>query len=449
MPKRPNDMRRSQLRSALPFAVALLCAPLWSGCRDAADPSAREAFLAVAPTFKGGTSGLVDVDQARFTVRDPETEAIVLQTTVQIDDGASTVDVELIVPLGDATTAVFFLTMELLDAQGIVVFVGSATVMAFPADEVPQPVPIELTYVGPGADAVAVQIVPPTTEVLFGDVTIMGMNDEALFTAIAFDDQQTALPGTPAAWRSLNSLVGSFPDLADGRITTGEVGTTLIVAELLTGQADTATVLVGVVEDDPSGDSFEGTASTGLVPPDILRFGGSVDGTFLIIGMEFVDPVASALSGSANTVVGFIDIDVDQDPQTGVGAQTDFFRPQEDPSRTGLGVEYFVSLTGADDLDQVPLIDAATGLEVFRIAAAFVGNRIVLPIPLAILNDDGNVSIATVAGTSPEPTDIAPNNGAVTVFAPSGAPPAGLRADTEPTGHPGRLGRRWAVRSWR
>lgn len=449
MLRHPNGMQRRRpmrLRFALPLVAGALAAAS-AACRDTIDPSVRELVLAIAPTFQGGTSGLVDVDRAHVTVRNPATEALVLDTTVTVDDGSSTISVELRVELGDATTAVFFLTMELLDPEGVVVFTGSATVTAVSEDAPqPEPIAVELIYVGPGADAVAVQIVPPATEVQFGDITIMGLGDEAVFTAVAFNAQQAVLPGTPTGWRTLNPLVGTFPDFRDGRIVTSEVGTTLVIAELLTGQADTATLLVGVIEEDPAGDSFEGPASAGFVPPDIVRFGGSVDGTSLVIGLQFTDPVASALSGSANTVVGFIDIDVDQNPLTGVPAQTDFFRPP-DGSTTGLGVEYFISLHAADDADQVPLIDAATGAELFRIPAAYVDNRIVLPIPLALLGgDDGNVNMATIMGTSPEPTDVAPNNGAVIVFPPAGAPPAGLRAETD---RPGQPGVRRPVLRWR
>lgn len=164
---------------------------------------------------------------------------------------------------------------------------------------------------------------------------------------------------------------------------------------------------------DPTGDNFPTSASAGLVAPDIVSLGAAVDGeSNLVVRIEFADEVASDATGGPNVVIGFLDIDTDQDPGTGIQPATEFFGPGA-PGSTGMGTDFFVSyLTEGTGL--MPVLDSESNV-VATISPTFDGNKIDLFIPLSSLGgDEGDVNLATVVGTIPEPTDIAPNDGNLT-----------------------------------
>ena len=187
--------------------------------------------------------------------------------------------------------------------------------------------------------------------------------------------------------------------------TTGEIGVTATVASLT---PVTFNALAKAQITDPAGDEFSTVASSGLVPPDIVRMTAWREGGELKIEMEFVDIVVSDDTGGTNVVVGILDIDADQDPATGVTPGADVFRPGA--GSTGMGADYSVQMwmNGTGVYGVFDSLGAQQG----TITPTFAGSVLTFAIPLAMLGgDDGIVNLATVVGTIPEPTDIAPEDG--------------------------------------
>ena len=216
-------------------ALVLLVGLLGLNCRDATSPRFLAGHVALAPTFQSGSAGIVDFNRLRITlVRPPSTQ--VLDTIISISPTADSVDLSLSVPLTSSSEDLL-LYLRLLNAAGDTVFrntpypqsvtVTSGTVSA--------PVTAPIAYVGVGYDAVAVVIGTPDTSVLFGDTLQL--------VATALGSVQKPIPGTPIAWRSLDSARVGIPNRAAGRVIGGtQRGIARIVAQLLTGPADTVLV---------------------------------------------------------------------------------------------------------------------------------------------------------------------------------------------------------------
>jgi hypothetical protein len=166
---------------------------------------------------------------------------------------------------------------------------------------------------------------------------------------------------------------------------------------------------------DASGDEVPGTP--GYIPPDLVAYGAAVVGNLLVIHLRFAGDAPSDGQGSSRSVVGFIEIDADQDPNTGIHGFIDNLRP--DAGATGMGVDYVIPLSvgssGITTVYREPGRNTAGAL-----IPAFTGKTVTLRIPLSMLQDDGNVDYAVLVGTpksslgvfgGTEPTDLAPDDG--------------------------------------
>ena len=158
---------------------------------------------------------------------------------------------------------------------------------------------------------------------------------------------------------------------------------------------------------DPIGDTF-GAAVTQI---DISELTANVVGNNLVISVSFTGPISAPDSGDANAVDGLIDIDTDQDGETGAVPFVDVLTGNP---TTGMGDEFHVDLFGFNGVDStVDLVDDRAGGGVSSVPFAISGNSLTVTIPLADLEDDGAVNVAAVMGTVVEPTDVAPNQGSV------------------------------------
>ena len=397
-------MRVRRVRPVFLFALAVVVV---ASCRDGAGPTGTlTGHFALAPSFASAAAGIVDIAQVRVRLFRAD-ESLALDETVTVPAGADSLALELTVTLNEPNE-VFQMVLDFITAAGDTVFrAGPVEVTASSASTEPVPVEVDAVYVGAGANAASVVITTPPGAVQPGQTVRL--------SAEARDDQDQPIPGTPIEWISLDLARATVPDAAVGDVVGGmERGVARVVARLLTGQADTVDVFVLVPlansVTDPTGDTFETTASDGLVVPDIVQLGAEVENTDLVIQIDFAQPMVSNLTGGDNVVVGFVDIDVDQDSMTGYPSQVDGFRP--DTGSTGTGVEYYVSLFVVDSLGQVPVFDYMGEMIPDSITPVFSGTTLIMRVPLAALGgDDGSVNIATVLGTIPEPTDIAPNYG--------------------------------------
>ncbi len=204
-------------------------------CRDAIGPRSFTARLALAPTFASSTAGIVDFDRVRITlVLPPSTQ--VLDTIISIPATADSIDLSLRVPLSSSREDLA-LYLRLINAAGDTVFRNSPypQQVTVTSGGTPALVPAPIQYVGVGSNAVSVVIGTPDTSLLFGDTLRL--------TATAIGPLGQPIPGTPIAWRSLDSARVLVPDARVGKVMGGhQRGLARIVAQLLTGPADTVLV---------------------------------------------------------------------------------------------------------------------------------------------------------------------------------------------------------------
>ena len=161
-----------------------------------------------------------------------------------------------------------------------------------------------------------------------------------------------------------------------------------------------AAVLFAPIIDDPLGDHI---TSPGNPIVDIDMVEGGTNGTSVTLKVHFSpDTVMSE-------VVGFIDLDTDQNPATGIPPNANVFIPG---TMQDIGVDFFLSLFNLPFGGPVDVFDAITGVLVGSVPATIVGQSLEITVPLAMLGgDDGAMDVGMVLGNAPQPTDAAPNVG--------------------------------------
>jgi hypothetical protein len=216
-------------------AWVLLVGALGLNCRDATGPRLVAGHVAFAPVFENSSAGIVNFDRIRLTVVRPGGDQV-LDTTITIPPTADSIDLSLTVPLL-ASREDMLLYLRLINAAGDTVFRNTPypqqVSVTAGGGGIPMQTPI--AYVGVGYDAVAVTISTPDTSVLFGQALQLN--------ATAWGRSEQTIPGTPIAWRSLDSNRVRVPNRAAAQVVGGsQRGTARIVAQLLTGPADTMLV---------------------------------------------------------------------------------------------------------------------------------------------------------------------------------------------------------------
>jgi hypothetical protein len=159
---------------------------------------------------------------------------------------------------------------------------------------------------------------------------------------------------------------------------------------------------------DPVGDTLGSSANQ----PDITSLNASIAGGSLVITVDFAGNIAAPGADSPVALDGFIDLDTDQDGNTGDLPWTD---ARTNSNTTGMGNEFYVDLFTYDpSTGTVQVVDDPTEQVAGEATATFSGNTARFAIPLSVLADDGFVNVAAVFGTLDDPvTDIAPNQGSV------------------------------------
>ena len=129
----------------------------------------------------------------------------------------------------------------------------------------------------------------------------------------------------------------------------------------------------------------------------------------LLIRVEFSDEITPTDAGGPNSVGGFIELDVDQDEDTGdTGGPVRDFCPQ-DPN---LGAEYVVNLFLYDSVSGTAPLEPSNEGPAEEVQVSFEPRALTVTVPLTLLEgDDGTVSTAVVVGTSltGAPSDCAPD----------------------------------------
>lgn len=157
---------------------------------------------------------------------------------------------------------------------------------------------------------------------------------------------------------------------------------------------------------DPAGD----LRSTAEGAPDAISFSGSPRGDTLVVTLTFRTPIAPWSEDRPNSLTGFIDFDLDEDPDTGIPAAVD-----EEGGSTGMGAEYYVSLRDLSGGDAVSLF-AVESQQSTLVPARFTTNGVTIRIPRSLLPDtEPGYKVAAVVGhRASAATDFVPNTGSVT-----------------------------------
>jgi hypothetical protein len=263
---------RSLLFGRLAACAAVLLTT--TTCTDDTGPIPPVAGrFALAPSFASSVAGIIEIREIRFTLAHSD-ESMAKDTVIQLEPGADSVVLEVTVPI-TLPGEVFSLVVTLMDADGTVMFTGGPVdVVPGMPGSTPPVIPVTFTYTGPGANAAGVEITTDVSEygILSGDTLRLA--------AVAIDSAGEPIPGTPIAWRSLDST-SALAQADSASSTYGAVviggtqrGFARVVAELLTGPTDTTTVGVQPVPTAiiiESGDGQSATIGSQLPSPVIAR----------------------------------------------------------------------------------------------------------------------------------------------------------------------------------
>jgi hypothetical protein len=174
------------------------------------------------------------------------------------------------------------------------------------------------------------------------------------------------------------------------------------------GDGGTLPVIVGSVP-DPVGDAFgSGTPNLDVSGMSAFLAGGNVS-----ISMDFATPISPGDAGNPDSVIGFIELDTDQNPLTGNAPAFDVFCPQP----TELGTEFIINL-GSVAAGQVGIEDASLG-PVGTAPISFTATGFTVDLPLSLIGNPANMHIASVIGTFGEPTDCVPDAALLAAGVPS------------------------------
>ena len=166
---------------------------------------------------------------------------------------------------------------------------------------------------------------------------------------------------------------------------------------------------------DPTGDNFN-------PGPDLTGISGETDGTTLFLTLTFAGAITPPPSGppnpmplgppAGNELVGFIELDIDQDGGTGTAEGPVFeFCPQPPAD---FGAEFVVDL-GVYDPQTGTVILVPAGVtpagSPIPVPITYTSNSLTVEVPNNAIGDDGIVDAVTVVGNIPAPTDCAPDGG--------------------------------------
>ena len=226
---------------------------------------------------------------------------VALDTVLDFPSGAQSITLNLTVPLltgAPASGEPMKLTLSYLNGTGATVFQGgpaTVTVAPTPADgSVNPPIEIPVRYTGIGANAATVVIAPRGTTVPSGS--------PFSFAAVAKDSAGQAIPGTPVIWTSLDPTVAGITAVTAGSGIAGlQRGSARIVAQLLTGPADTVLVNVTLPASQiiaQGGNGQTGAAGAQLAQPLVAKV-AATDGVG-VAGVTVTFAVASGAGSLTN-----------------------------------------------------------------------------------------------------------------------------------------------------
>ncbi len=267
-------MHSPSLSRSTALAVLALGSAALGACGREVTGVSGDTQVALAIVRPGANSLAEDVAPVvRVRVQLASSEPVlVVDRVITLTPGVDSTDVRLTVPLPNGTGRTglpMSLTLQFINAAGDTLFRGGpvAVVVTPAATGSANAVLVPVSYVGPGAGAASVEILPASGAAI-GGTTLA-------FTAVARDGQGQPIANTP--------VVFSTPDLdavaASGAATANVTwlsrrGSARVVATLLTGPADTVVFLVTPPATQltrPGGNSQTGPVNTALPSALVVR----------------------------------------------------------------------------------------------------------------------------------------------------------------------------------
>lgn len=186
----------------------------------------------------------------------------------------------------------------------------------------------------------------------------------------------------------------------------------------------------GNIFDDPLGDTF-GFGETRL---DIESVSSTLRDDNLNLRVDFFTPIAPPSSFLPQSVVGYIDLDIDQNSATGITSFQSIFAPPEQQGGS-LGDEAFIDLfSESSNPGFVNLINTTNFTTIGQLPISYGSDFLEIQLPLELFPELEGVNFGTVIGTSSEPTDAAPNTQFASVTLPPPPPLIGTENDDVLTG---------------
>ena len=296
-------MFRRLTRSLATLIATLGVASCGDGPSTATRPSvegprvARVAFAPVfAPTASIAASRLADFgitfDRVLVRIVRPPSETV-KDTTIAFTPGHADVTLDLSVEVR-TDNETFGVSIDYANASGVL-FHGEGTVQAHAPDAHAAPQQIQVTYVGPGANAAHITVAPKTSSV----VTPSTVN----FTVTAVDANNAPVAGVPVSWVSSDPSVATISN-AGTLTTTGKRGTVTVTATTPNGVSDNASVTVrlptsGIVL--VSGGGQTGKAGATLAQPGVVRVVASDGAGVAGVSVNFAPPTGGKVGSSSVT----------------------------------------------------------------------------------------------------------------------------------------------------
>jgi hypothetical protein len=134
----------------------------------------------------------------------------------------------------------------------------------------------------------------------------------------------------------------------------------------------------------------------------------------LTFSIGFHDDVSPPSAFAADSVVGYIDIDVDQNALTGAKSNRSRFRPAID---SGLAIEFYVDLFSERfSPGMAEVVDAAT-MQVAGLASTrFAASGLEVEVPLTFIGNDGLVNYGIIVGDFLDMSDEVRNAGETVAY---------------------------------
>lgn len=167
---------------------------------------------------------------------------------------------------------------------------------------------------------------------------------------------------------------------------------------------------------DPRGDTLASTHAQSRAH-DVLHLEALRTGESLRVTIRFVQVVQPHSSSASNAVLGIIDIDIDDDPRTGLTAIADEFGAT---SRIGAEWSLFLEDSAASPADRRVALMRLSTKEVYWVPSHFDGTTVSASVPLALLGPipAARVRMVGVVGNVERVSDVVPNEGSVLIEMP-------------------------------